>query len=92
MAPPYHSKKPSSTTYQASSRRGTRQVKQQRMAQYEEEVADDFDDAGDLDNDQADELGEGAVTSQPNAVQKLLQDMQADVCPFVQHHDIPDET
>ncbi|KAF2441136.1 hypothetical protein P171DRAFT_524102 [Karstenula rhodostoma CBS 690.94] len=85
MAPPHTSKQTSSTTSQATSRRGVRQVKKLRVDNYEEEVIDDHNDADlDMDNAEAEELTGDLPTdasqdaSQPNAVQQLLRDMQAD--------------
>ncbi|KAJ4344614.1 uncharacterized protein N0V89_012358 [Didymosphaeria variabile] len=86
MAPPHTSKK-TSTTSQATSRRGTRQVKQHvENYELEAEAIDDDNDAVDMDIDNAevDELAEAATTeasqdgSQPNSVQELLRSMQAD--------------
>ncbi|KAL5391359.1 hypothetical protein DPSP01_001232 [Paraphaeosphaeria sporulosa] len=86
MAPsPHLSIKTSSTTSQAASRRGARQVKQ-HVELYEEEVTNDHNAANDLDMDnaEAEDLTGDTLTepsqeaSQPNPVQQLLRDMQAD--------------
>lgn len=79
MAPLQLTKKTTSITAQATSRRGTRQVKQ-KVETYEEvtndddvETLEDEDLADDASNDTSQE------PSQPNPVQQLLRNMQADV-------------
>ncbi|KAF9730583.1 hypothetical protein PMIN06_006548 [Paraphaeosphaeria minitans] len=85
MPPPHLSQKTSGTSSQAPARRGARQVKQ-HVELYEEEVTNDHNTVSDLEPLEAEavDLTGDTLTepsqdaSQPNPVQQLLRDMQAD--------------